>query len=106
MLSPQELQRYWQLHTPVTYHYHQFKDDVTKILTNEFEEGEVKRKDKSIKVKKNAQRVHADVIPAFTHNCYVTATTVAYKGIHFVTDAGIDTFNYPEYTMKKVRQKM
>ncbi len=97
MLSPQELQRYWTLHQPVTYPYNQFKDDVTKILTAEFDTGEVERKDKCIKVYRNGQRVHADVIPSFTHNCYSTATTVAYKGIHFITDAGVDTFNYPEH---------
>jgi len=97
MLSPNELQRYWELHTPVTYQYHQFKDDVTKILTSEFAAGEVERKDKCIKIKRYGESTHADVIPSFTHNCYVTATTVAHKGIHFVTDAGIDTFNYPEH---------
>lgn len=96
MLSPQELQRYWELHIPVTYPYHKFKDDVTRILTDEFDPGEVKRVDKCIKVFKNGERIHADVIPCFTHNCYATATTVAHKGIHFITDTGVDTFNYPE----------
>jgi predicted nucleotidyltransferase len=96
LLSPQELQRYWGLHVPVTYPYHQFKTDVTKILTDEFEDGEVERVDKCIKVYRNDQRVHADIIPSFTHNCYATATVVKHKGIHFVTDAGVDTFNYPE----------
>lgn len=97
MLSPQELQRYWELHVPVKYPYHKFKDDVTRILTTEFDQGEVKRVDKCVKVFKNGERVHADVIPCFTHNCYSTATTVAYKGIHFITDTGVDTFNYPEH---------
>ena len=96
MLSPEELQFYWSLHQPVTCPYNQFKDDVTKILTAEFDTGEVERKDKCIKIFRNGQRVHADVIPSFTHNCYATATIVAHKGIHFITDAGVDTFNYPE----------
>lgn len=78
------------------YTFKQFKDDVQQILENEFESGTVERHNKCIKVKKNEQRVDADVVPCFVHKRFSSFNKVEAEGIGLLTDDGARIHSFPE----------
>lgn len=78
------------------YTFSQFKNDIQQILVDEFEYGAVERHDKCIKVKKNDQRVNADVVPCFVHKRFRSFEIVEAEGIGLLTDRGIRVHSFPE----------
>jgi hypothetical protein len=87
---------YWKHFSPSQYSFSQFKADVFAALTVEFDYGEVVRQNKCITVKKNSQRVNADVVPCFEHRRLKNAYEVYAKGIEFITDSGEHIISFPE----------
>ena len=78
------------------YTFKQFKDDVQQILENEFEYGTIERHNKCIKVRKNEQRVDADVVPCFVHKRFSALNRVEAEGIGFLTDNDVSVNSFPE----------
>lgn len=78
------------------YRFSDFKNDILSILQKEFEDGEVERKNKCIKIKGNSYRVNADVVPCFPHRRYRAINEVEAEGFGFVGDDGITIYSFPE----------
>jgi len=95
-LSDEDKKIFWSNFTPSQYTFSQYKNAVQEVLENEFDSGEVKRKDRCIKVIKNAQRVDADVVPCFEHHRYETPYSVNATGIEFMTDLGVHIIGFPD----------
>lgn len=105
-LSDIDKQIYYQdVHSPHDYNVEQFKTAVYKVLTDEFDTGEVKTKPKCIRVNKNSYRVNADVIACFGHHRLKTPYMIEEEGIHFKTDSGIEVFSFPKQHHKNGEAK-
>lgn len=94
-LTEEEKQLYNQIPSS-TYTYKNFKNDIQQLLENEFEYGEVERKDKCIKVWGNTYRVNADVVPCFVHKRLQTHNSASDEGIEFITDADNHIISFPQ----------
>lgn len=94
-LTEEEKQLYNQIPSS-TYTYKNFKNDIQQLLENEFEYGEVERKDKCIKVWGNTYRVNADVVPCFVHKRLQTHNSASDEGIEFITDADNHLISFPQ----------
>ncbi len=86
---------YGLVNSSTTFAY--FKNLVGNALTSYFGAKSVKRGKKAFDVKATAQRVDADVLPAFEHRRYVSNEAWQYhQGIAFKTDDGRLIKNWPE----------
>lgn len=94
-LDEMEKKKYWDNFRAAEYTVELFKGDILKVLENEFDASEIKRKDKCITIKENSFRVNADVVPAFLHRRLKTAELAQEEGIQFVTDSGVHVRSFP-----------
>jgi len=95
-LSDNDKKTYWNNFIVSEYTFPRFKNDIQQVLENEFDEGEVERKDKCIKIWGDEQRVNADVVPCFVHKRMKTPYTVDTEGIELKTDGGIRIYSFPQ----------
>ena len=72
-------------HSPATYDYNTFKNDVQKALENHFGESSVKRGNKAFNIRENTYRVDADVVPFFEYRWY-TDINQSSNGVALYTD--------------------
>jgi predicted nucleotidyltransferase len=94
-LTESEKQLYNQIPN-ATYTFNNYKSDIHKLLEEEFEYGEVERKDKCINVHENSYRVNADVVPCFVHKRLQTHISESDVGIELITDKGQRIFSFPQ----------
>jgi len=94
-LPESEKQLYLQLPNSA-YTFENFKDEVQAILEQEFDVGEIKRKDKCIRVWGNTYRVNADVVPCFVHKILKTHLDASDEGIELRTDKGLNVISFPQ----------
>jgi len=94
-MSESDKQKFWRGFVSSQYTFIQFKNDIQSILVNKFGAATVERKNKCIKVKGNAQRVNADVVPCFVHKRFKAPAMIEAEGIELITDAGIHIRSYP-----------
>lgn len=84
-----------------------FKDDVEKVLRRYFVTG-VERKNKSIKIHGNSNRVDADTVPSIRNRDYrmdTYRTGHFIEGIYIIADDGTTVVNYPEQHIANGRKK-
>lgn len=98
-LSDEEKAKYNAARTPAEYPFDKFKADIHSSLLSAFGSAYVKRKNKCIRIEKDAYRVNADVIPCYTFKRFSTATIVEAEGIGLKADSGdvIDSFPKQHY---------
>src|SRR3989338_273819 len=98
-LSDVERTKYNASSIAAEYSFDRFKADVHALLQSDFGSTYVKRKNKCIRVEKDAYRVNADVIPCYTYKRFSTATLVEVEGIGLKADSGevIDSFPKQHY---------
>lgn len=95
-LSPADKEVYHSIYKNSDYTFSQFKNDIHIILQDEFDAGEVERKNKCIKIKGNSYRVNADVVPCYPHRRYRSVSDVEVEGFGFVGDDGVTVYSFPE----------
>jgi predicted nucleotidyltransferase len=95
-LSESDKQIYEKNRIHCDYIFLRFKNDIKQILEDEFDSGEIEHRNKCITVKKNTQRVNADVLPCFVHKRFRTPYSVSAEGIQFFTDDGTEVISFPE----------
>lgn len=95
-LSDTDKEQYWKDFKGSDYKYADFKNDVQKILEEEFDYGEVERKNKCIKVNKNSYRVDADVVPCFSHRRFNSLYSTSAEGIKLIADNGDIVTSFPK----------
>ena len=98
-LNDEEKRKFEAAFSPAIYPFESFKSDVHRLLQNQFGTSYVKRKNKCIRVEKDAYRVNADVVPCYTYKRFSSATVVEAEGIAFVDDSNgvIDSFPKQHY---------
>jgi len=98
-LTEAERAKYNASFVPANYPFERFKSDVLILMQNEFGFASVTRKNKCIRIEKDAYRVNADVVPCFTFKRFSTATAVEAEGIAFKADDNgvIDSFPKQHY---------
>lgn len=79
-----------------SYTFYDFKNDIQKLLEEEFEYGDVERKEKCIKIRGNSYRVNADVVPCFVHKRLQTHLLESDVGIELITDKGEHIISFPQ----------
>ena len=84
---------------PSDYTFEEFKKSVEYALKRKFD-NDVKRGNKSLKIRSNTVRVDADVVSAFEFRRYTNSKNydLSYKyhdGIKFFSDSGDSVVNYP-----------
>lgn len=94
-LTESEKQLYNQIPN-ATYTFNDFKNDIQKLLEEEFEYGEVERKDKCIKIWGSSYRVNADVVPCFVHKRLQTHDFASDEGIELITDKNEHIISFPQ----------
>lgn len=86
--------------TPTDYTFEEFKNRVEYALRQKFGTLNVKRGNKSIKVKANTYRIDADVVPCFEHRRFTGFDTFNQpqfiSGTRFIADNGGDIINFPK----------
>jgi len=95
-LSPADKENYHSIYKNSDYTFSQFKNDIHRILQEEFDAGEVERKNKCIKIKGNSYRVNTDVVPCFPHRRYRNVSDVEVEGFGFIGDDGVTVYSFPE----------
>jgi hypothetical protein len=95
----------FNLSTPPTYGYAQFKNDVGDALTSYFADGHVTRGHKAFDIKENTYRIAADAVPCFVYKnfCYDPPL----EGVGFVTDGpgAKRIVNWPEQNYRNGVEK-
>lgn len=104
-LSESDRQIYDIKYKNSNYTFNHFKNDIQHILEDEFDSGGIERRNKCIKVKKNTQRVDADVLPCFVHKRFRTPYSVSAEGIHFFPGDGNEIISFPEQHYENGVQK-
>lgn len=94
----------FQISTPASYSYVQYKNDVETALTDYFGQDGVTRGSKAFDVHENTYRVDADAVPCFEYRLYWKDSTYR-KGTAFDPDKGSRIKNYPEQNYANGVQK-
>lgn len=87
-----------------TYKFSDFKDTIEKALKDKFGKSDVIRNDKCISIKKNTNRVEADVVPSFEYHRH-DKNGSKHIGTKFITDAGYSVINYPKQHIENAKVK-
>jgi hypothetical protein len=85
----------FNISTPATYQYSQYKTDVGAALTSYFANGHVVRGNKAFDIKENTYRIAADAVPCFEYRRYFKDGSV-WTGVAFQPDSGPRIVNWPE----------
>jgi hypothetical protein len=85
----------FNLNTPATYDYAQFKNDIGEALVAHFGYSAVHRGDKAFDVRENSYRVDADVAPFFEYRDYSSSGSYQ-EGMKLISDSGKVIINWPE----------
>ncbi len=104
-LPEEDREKYWDNFKGSDYKFQDFKNDIQKILEKEFDYGEVERKNKCIKIKKNSYRVDADVVPCFSCKRYGSLHSANIdipdaQGIKLISDPGNVVTSFPNQHYK------
>jgi len=94
----------FQISTPASYSYAQYKNDVETALTDYFGQDGVTRGNKAFDVHENTYRVDADAVPCFEYRLYWKDSSYR-KGTAFDPDKGTRIKNYPEQNYDNGVQK-
>jgi|ERR1700687_64085 len=84
----------FDISTPATYAYSQYKNDVGTALTDYFGKNGVTRGKKAFDIHENTYRVDADAVPCFEYRYYWKDSTYR-EGTAFDPDQGTRIKNYP-----------
>ena len=85
----------FNLNSPATYSYKEYKNDVENALINKFGQDNVIRNDKCITIKANSYRVETDVVPTWNFRRYQNDKTYE-LGARFWSDSQVKITNYPK----------
>lgn len=83
------------IHTPATYSYSTYKNEVGQALTSYFGSSAVTRGNKAFDVHENTYRVDADVVVCFKYRWYRRDGTYL-EGTAFIPDQGTRIVNWPD----------
>jgi len=96
-LSDSDKSTYHSIYKGSDYTFAQFKNDIQRLLQDEFDYGEIERKNKCIRVKENSYRVNADVVPCFAHRRYRSLDGIEAEGVAFISDDSSRVYSFPEH---------
>lgn len=85
----------FDISTPASYRYPEFKSDVERALIDQFGDNAVTRGNKAFDIHENTYRVDADAVVCFEYRRYHTDGTYL-VGTAFYTDDGSRIINWPQ----------
>ena len=94
----------FQISTPASYSYAQYKNDVETAFTDYFGQDGVTRGNKAFDIHENTYRLDADAVPCFEYRQYWKDSSYR-KGTAFEPDKGGRIKNYPEQNYANGVQK-
>jgi hypothetical protein len=85
----------YELHSPASYTYTEFKSDLENALTSYFGQSVVSRGKKAFNIHENTYRIDADTVACFEYHRY-QENGMCPKGTAFIPDEGYRIINWPE----------